>query len=62
MHKNKRLTRRSEEYVEESLSWQECFTGFLQGKDEPYKLLGSMRDGDVVVFPLGTFLGEICSK
>ena len=38
------------------------FSGFLQSKDEPYQLLGSMRDGDIVMLALGPFLGEVGGK
>ena len=37
-------------------------SGFLQGINEPYQLLGGMRNGDVVVLALCPFSGEINSK
>jgi len=35
---------------------------FFQGVYEPYKLLGDMRDCDVVVLTFGAFLSKIVSK
>ena len=37
-------------------------TGAFQSKNESYQLLCSMRDGDVVVLALCSFLGEVIGK
>ena len=36
--------------------------GLLHGIDQAHKLLGSMKYGNIVMFPLGTFLGKVGSK
>ena len=39
-----------------------CLSGIFQRTNKSYQLFGGMRDGDIVVFALGAFLGKIGSE
>ena len=49
--------------IKQGLSCQTvCRSGFLHSENQTHQFLGSMRDGNIVVFSLRPLLGEIISK